>query len=138
VVVQPPKPPRRLLRRNREHFQTIMKKDEVPVRLAECRRIFGDRGRTWMSAIKRAMGVKGNYILVSQVTKFLRDNPGWTEAEIYRRTAKPQWEVVTRSSSGAVRIHKIRATAITFKGGGVSGNMEIQFGEPVVDVRQIK
>jgi len=115
-----------------------MKKDEVPVRLAECRRIFGNRGRTWMSAVKRALGVKGNYILTSQVTKFLRENPTWTEAEIYRRGAKPEWEVEVHSSLGDVSVHKIRATAVTFKGGIVSGNMEIQFSGRVADLRRVK
>jgi len=61
---------------------------EVPVKLADCRKAFG-RGRTWMSAIKHALGVKGNFILISEVKRFIRDHPGWTEANVYQRKRKP-------------------------------------------------
>lgn len=56
-------------------------------------------GRTRMSALRRAMGLTqknssgratgGRYFLISQVRKFLRDNPTWTETQVYpsRRTA---------------------------------------------------
>lgn len=91
-----------------------------------------------MSAIKRALGVKGNYILPSLVTKFLRDNPTWTEADVYRRGEKPEWEVATQNAEGVVSVHKIRATAVTWKDGLVSGRMEIKFAARVVDVKQIK
>ena len=118
----------------------IMKRDqEVPVKLAECRRVFGGRGRTWMSAVKRAMGMKGNFILISTVNRFLRENPTWTEADVYRRPVR-QWSVKAWAGaelSGAMVTHIICADLVRRMGDGRvrAGRVVIKFAGEVVDVK---
>jgi hypothetical protein len=56
----------------------MSQKDETPVNAEEARRILGgDRpwSRSYMSAVKKAMGVKGRYFFVSDVRTFIRENP---------------------------------------------------------------
>lgn len=45
-------------------------------------------GRTRVSAIKRAMGIRGHKVFLSAVVKWLKQNPGFVEAEIYPRKGK--------------------------------------------------
>jgi hypothetical protein len=42
------------------------------------------------SAIKRAMGLTGRYVLVSEMRAWLRENQNFSEREIYPRNRKPQ------------------------------------------------
>lgn len=68
---------------------------ENPVNAKEAAEILGGRkpwGRSRMSALKRSMGIEGRYFLVSEVRKFLKDNPKWTESMVYIR--KPKHEAI--------------------------------------------
>lgn len=88
-----------------------------------------------MSAVKRAMGVKGNFVFVSQVAKFMRENPTWTEDEVYRK-GKKEWKVVTRCGAGLAH-HVIRFTGTVKQKGPrsvVAGKVEITFSGDVVNL----
>jgi hypothetical protein len=106
---------------------------EVPVSLAQCRKLFG-RGRTWMSGIKNAMGVKGNFVFISAVSKFVQDNPTWTEADVYRRE-KREWRVQVRAGSG-LATHVVRASQVKQTGAKTvcAGRVEILFAGEVVNL----
>jgi hypothetical protein len=108
-----------------------MKDQEVPVKLSECRRVFG-RGRTWMSAIKRELGVKGNFVLMSDVRRFIRDNPTWTEGEVYRRSKNACWVVRLQAGSARIRAPRVEKSG---ERSVRAGRVEIEFDGEVVDVK---
>jgi hypothetical protein len=60
--------------------------DENPVSTARARAELGC-GETRMSAIKRAMGITGRYVFMSDVRKFLRANPNFQIRDAYPRKA---------------------------------------------------
>ncbi len=58
--------------------------DEPYLSTEEARRIL-HVGRTHMSAIKRAMGIRGHRVFLSSVKTWLRKHPDFTETQVYRR-----------------------------------------------------
>lgn len=67
------------------------KSEENPVNGTEARRQLGAPGKPWgsarMAAIKKAMGLTGRYMFLSQVRAWLRDHPDFKERDIYPRKA---------------------------------------------------
>jgi hypothetical protein len=45
-------------------------------------------GSSRYSAIKKAMGLTGRYVLVSEMRRWLREHPHFTEREVYPRNRK--------------------------------------------------
>lgn len=45
-------------------------------------------GATRFSALKRAMGLTGRFVLVSQMRKYLREHPDFKESDVYPRRRK--------------------------------------------------
>jgi hypothetical protein len=69
---------------------------ENPVNATVAAQLLGQPGKPWgstrMSAIKRAMGITGRYLFVSEVRQWLHENTDFRERHIYPRnpTSKPQ------------------------------------------------
>jgi hypothetical protein len=57
---------------------------ENPVNATVAARELG-QGRTRISALKRAMGIKGRYVFLSEMRRFMHENPDFTVDQIYRR-----------------------------------------------------
>ena len=57
---------------------------ENPVKTGEAARQLGV-GATRMAAIKRAMGLNGRWVFVSEVRKWLRSHPEFKERDVYAR-----------------------------------------------------
>ena len=57
---------------------------EVPVNLAGACETLG-LGRTYLSAVKQALGIKGRYFFVSQVREFMKRTPGFRVSDAYPR-----------------------------------------------------
>lgn len=56
----------------------MSQKDETPVNAEQARHILGGSrpwSRSYMSAVKKAMGVKGRYFFLSDVRTFIREHP---------------------------------------------------------------
>jgi hypothetical protein len=61
---------------------------EIPIRSTEIRKLLCC-GCSRVSAIKSAMGIKGRrFVFMSHVAKFLADNPGFQEQDVYKKKAK--------------------------------------------------
>lgn len=76
--------------------------DELPVSTAEAQRVLRC-GRTRMSAIKRAMGIRGHQVFVGAVVKWLKAHPGFVESEIYPRKRSQRAARAPRKSSTQTR-----------------------------------
>ena len=63
--------------------------EENPVNATVAAQLLGQPGKPWghtrMSALKRAMGIKGRYLFVSDVRRFIRQNPNFTVDQVYPR-----------------------------------------------------
>jgi hypothetical protein len=59
-------------------------RDEPLLSTAQCRRALGV-GETYISAVKRAMGVRGHRLFLSVVKQWLAENPSFREGHVYRR-----------------------------------------------------
>ena len=57
---------------------------EAPVNLAGACKALG-LGRTYLSAVKQALGIKGRYFFVSQVREFMKRTPGFRVSDVYPR-----------------------------------------------------
>ena len=60
---------------------------EQPVNLTQACEIL-NVGRTYLSAVKRSLGIKGRYFFPSQVRKFMKATPGFRVSDVYPR-ARP-------------------------------------------------
>jgi DNA-binding Xre family transcriptional regulator len=58
--------------------------DELPVSVKRAREILG-WGNSYMSAVRRAMGLTRRRVFISELSKFIRDHPGFTETQVYPR-----------------------------------------------------
>jgi hypothetical protein len=61
-----------------------MRKDEIPVNATTARKTL-HWSSSYMSAVKRAMGIRSRYFFLSDVCKFIRNNPTFTSLQIYHR-----------------------------------------------------
>lgn len=66
--------------------------EENPVNSKRAREVLG-WGETMMSAIKKAMGIKGRYFFLSDVRKFIRDHPDFKVRDAY-----PHWKTKPRGN----------------------------------------
>lgn len=66
-----------------------MIKEEKPVNALQASAQLGV-GQSYMSAIKRALGIRSRYFFLSQIRAFIRNNPDFTVARIYPRTRSPK------------------------------------------------
>jgi hypothetical protein len=57
---------------------------EAPVNLVGACKALG-LGRTYLSAVKQALGIKGRYFFVSQVREFMKRTPGFRVSDVYPR-----------------------------------------------------
>lgn len=58
---------------------------EMPIPASEARVRLGC-GASRMSAIKNAMGIsRARFVFMSQILKFLKQNPDFTEADVYQK-----------------------------------------------------
>lgn len=60
----------------------MAKIEEIPVTCKQAREILG-WCRSYMSAVRRAMGLKRRYVFVSELKAFIRKNPNFTSSQIY-------------------------------------------------------
>jgi hypothetical protein len=65
---------------------------ENPVNLKQACKVLG-WGETRMSAVKKAMGITGRYFFLSEVRKFVRDNPNFRVRDAY-----PRWKTKPRGN----------------------------------------
>jgi hypothetical protein len=81
-----------------------MMDEENPVKTWEAREELRI-GSTRMSAIKNKLGITGRFVFLSQIRKFLRDNPNFSETEVYpkkpRRNRNQDLSGATAGTSGA-------------------------------------
>lgn len=61
-------------------------------------------GKTRYSAIKRAMGLTGRYVFISQIQRWLKDHPNFSEREVYPRVRKSRRSI--RSDPRALTARK--------------------------------
>ena len=95
----------------------------MPVNCDQARRILGGArpwSRSYMSAIKSAMGIRSRYFLVSDVKQFLRDNPDFKSkrnapGETFQALLAEALEALKSSPKGSMglinRIERKLATA---------------------------
>jgi hypothetical protein len=57
---------------------------EVPISTKRARELLGC-GATRVSAIKKAMGLTGNYVFLSKVVEWLKQNPNFSTDDAYPR-----------------------------------------------------
>jgi transcriptional regulator with XRE-family HTH domain len=73
---------------NQQEIIAMKQNEEKPVNCKQAREILG-WGTSYMSAVRRAMGISSRYFFVSDVRKSIRDNPTFTSSQIYhKRTCK--------------------------------------------------
>ena len=65
---------------------------ENPVNLKQACKVLG-WGETMMSAVKKAMGIKGRYFFLSDVRKFIREHPDFRVRDVY-----PHWKTKPRGN----------------------------------------
>jgi transcriptional regulator with XRE-family HTH domain len=81
-------PPARTGQNKRQHYKPgiigMNQSEERPVNCQQAREVLG-WGSSYMSAVRRAMGITSRYFFLTDVRKFIRSNPNFTSTQIYHR-----------------------------------------------------